>query len=150
MQGLSVLKCLLIIQAALLPSLSFLPETSFWAHGILGCVPHWTAMDKIDKLSALLELTFGWKERQNPSTQIYVQIRSHWESLLRVGWSGKTPLPPEAVLFKPLAASLLSRNEYVNHYVTGEWMLWSILIIITILHLLKTYYMLGRLTGLSL
>ena len=66
---------------------AFLPAAIYWAHGIPDCVPHWSTVDKTDKLSVLFELNFGWKDRQNPSTQMHAQLWSCWENLLWVGWS---------------------------------------------------------------
>ena len=78
---------------------------------------------------------YFWMKRETKPK--YTNIRPNTKSLgeFTLGrMVRKDPSTPEAVLFKPLsisAASLLSRNEYVNHYITGERMLWSILIIIT-------------------
>lgn len=63
---LSVLKCVRIIPAALLPSLFLPPTAVYWIHGVLGCVTHWAAINKTGSLPSW-SLRFGWKDRQNPS-----------------------------------------------------------------------------------
>lgn len=105
MRGLSVLKCLLIIQAALLPFLVFLPTAIYWTHGVPDCVTHWTTMNKADKLSALLELTFWLKRQMKPKyTKTHPLMKSPGAFMLDRVVRKDLPIPPpipEAVVLKP-------------------------------------------------
>lgn len=91
MRGLSLLKCLLTTQAALLPSLSLLLRAIYWAQGI----PDWgsggATKNKTDKLSAFLEFMLWLKSQITPKHINTVQLWSQQEGLFWIGWSGKTP-----------------------------------------------------------